>query len=111
VLHLSAHASDGIAVILPSATSGGVQVDITGAGVSRHAANPEDAVRFLEWLASDDGQRAVARSGTGIPVSAAVEMGAPPGEYRQISPADIDVSQLAALSGDAAALVERAHYP
>lgn len=111
VLHLSGHVGGGIGIILPSAESGGVQVDIIGAGVTRHAANPEDAVRFLEWLASDDGQRAVVRSGAGFPVSAAVEMGAPLGEYRQVPPAEINVSQLAALSTDAIALVERAHYP
>lgn len=110
-LYLSGHAGDRIALILPSAENGGTQIDIAGAGVTRHAGNAEGAARFLEWLASDDGQRTVAGSGIAFPVSPDPAMPAPDGTYGPFSPADINVSQLAMFSPEAIALVERAHYP
>jgi iron(III) transport system substrate-binding protein len=111
VLHLARHAGAGVAVMTPAADHGGTQVDIFGAGVTRHAANAEGAVRFLEWLTAGDGQEAVAASGIGLPVSTAVTLPPPLGEYLAISFAEPGVSRLAELSEEAIALVERAHYP
>jgi iron(III) transport system substrate-binding protein len=111
VLHLSGHAGAGAAVMTPSASHGGTQVDIFGAGVTRHAANAESAVRFLEWLTASEGQKAVAASGIGMPVSTAVTLPSPLAEYQAMSFAETGVSRLAELSEEAIALVERAHYP
>jgi iron(III) transport system substrate-binding protein len=111
VMQLSGHAGAGAAVMTPSANQGGTQVDVFGAGVTRHAANAGGAVRFLEWLTASDGQKAVAASGIGLPVSEAVTLPSPLAEYLAISFAETGVSRLAELSEEAIALVERAHYP
>ena len=111
VQHLSGHAGTGAVVMTPSTQHGGTQVDIVGAGVTRHAANAEGAVRFLEWMTANDGQEAVAASGIGLPVSNAVALPAPLAEYQAMSIAEIGVSRLGELSEEAIALVERAHYP
>lgn len=44
-------------VIWPDQQSHGVHVNISGAGMLKHSPNKEAAVKFLEYLASDDAQR------------------------------------------------------
>lgn len=44
-------------VIWPDQQSHGVHVNISGAGMLKHAPHKEAAVKFLEYLASDDAQR------------------------------------------------------
>jgi iron(III) transport system substrate-binding protein len=44
-------------VIWPNQSSHGAHVNISGAGMLKHAPNKEAAVKFLEYLASDDAQR------------------------------------------------------
>lgn len=52
---------------------GGVYVDISGAGVMKHAKNKELAVNFLNWLASEDAQNLFADSNMEYPVNPNVE--------------------------------------
>jgi iron(III) transport system substrate-binding protein len=48
--------ADKVGVILPNQKDRGTHVNISGAGVLKHAPNREAAVLFLEYLASDDAQ-------------------------------------------------------
>ena len=44
-------------LVWPDQAGHGTHVNVSGAGVLKHAPNRENAVRFLEYLASDDAQR------------------------------------------------------
>jgi iron(III) transport system substrate-binding protein len=46
-----------IGIVLPNQKTWGTHVNISGAGVLRHAPHREAAVKFLEYLASDEAQR------------------------------------------------------
>ncbi|MCX7961611.1 MAG: Fe(3+) ABC transporter substrate-binding protein [Burkholderiales bacterium] len=46
-----------VGIVFPNQASWGTHVNVSGAGVARHAPNREAAVRFLEYLASDEAQR------------------------------------------------------
>jgi iron(III) transport system substrate-binding protein len=46
-----------VGVVFPDQESWGTHVNIAGGAVARHAKNREAAVRFLEYLASEDAQR------------------------------------------------------
>ena len=46
-----------ISVVFPNQGGRGTHVNISGAGVTRHAPNRDNAVRFLEYLTSDFAQR------------------------------------------------------
>ncbi len=52
--------AEAIDVVLPNQGDRGVHVNISGAGVLAHAPNAGNAVLFLEFLASDEAQRAFA---------------------------------------------------
>ncbi|WP_376693555.1 extracellular solute-binding protein [Wenzhouxiangella sp. EGI_FJ10409] len=53
--------------------STGTHVNISGAGVTRHAPHPEAARALLEWLASDDAQAEFAQNNLEFPVNPDVE--------------------------------------
>jgi iron(III) transport system substrate-binding protein len=49
--------AERLGVVLPNQASWGTHVNISGAGVLKHAPHRDNAVRFLEYLASDEAQR------------------------------------------------------
>jgi len=49
--------AEKVGVVFPNQGSWGTHVNVSGAGVLKHAPNRDSAVRFLEYLASDDAQR------------------------------------------------------
>jgi len=49
--------ADSVGVIFPNRDGRGVHANVSGAGVTKHGPNRENAVRFLEFLASDFAQR------------------------------------------------------
>ncbi len=49
--------AERIGIVLPNQKSWGTHVNVSGAGMLKHAPNPDAAVRFLEYLASDEAQR------------------------------------------------------
>ena len=57
-----------IKVILPTFRKGGTQVNVSGASVARHAPNRAAAVRFLEYLVSDEAQKIYAEANYEYPV-------------------------------------------
>ena len=93
-----------VAMHWPSAADGGVLLNVTGAGVTRHASNPQRAVAFLEWLAAEDGQRALGASGRDYPANPQVEPAIP------FDTSPIESARLGCLLPDVLRLVERARY-
>lgn len=50
-------AGERLGIVFPNQKTWGTHVNISGAGVLKHSPNREAAVRFLEYLASDEAQR------------------------------------------------------
>lgn len=94
----------------PSINDGGAQLNLIGAGVTRHAGNPANAVQFLEWLAEESGQRILQQNSLGFPGNQAVS---PPPSLESLLGFDastVDSARLAYLHQDASLLLERVRY-
>jgi iron(III) transport system substrate-binding protein len=65
--------AEKVGVVFPNQASWGTHVNISGAGVMKHAPNREAAVKFLEYLAGDEAQRHFAEGNNEWPVVAAVK--------------------------------------
>lgn len=63
-----------VGVVFPNQTTTGTHVNISGAGVLKHAPHREAAVKFLEYLASDDAQRYFADGNNEWPVVTSVQV-------------------------------------
>jgi iron(III) transport system substrate-binding protein len=69
--------AEKIALVFPNQKSWGTHVNISGAGVLKHAPHREAAVKFLEYLASDEAQRYFADGNNEWPVVAGVKVDNP----------------------------------
>ncbi len=63
-----------IAVVYPDQKGRGTHVNVSGAGILKHAPNKANAVRFLEYLASDQAQVYFADGNNEWPVVASVKV-------------------------------------
>jgi iron(III) transport system substrate-binding protein len=69
--------AEKIGVLLPNQGNRGTHVNISGAGVLKHAPNKEAAILFLEYLASDEAQNYFANGNNEWPVVASVKSNNP----------------------------------
>jgi iron(III) transport system substrate-binding protein len=69
--------AEKIALVFPNQGSWGTHVNISGAGVLKHAPHREAAVKFLEYLASDEAQRYFADGNNEWPVVPGVKVDNP----------------------------------
>lgn len=57
-----------LGIIFPNQSGRGTHINISGAGLTRHAPNPENALRFLEYLTSESAQRYFANGNNEYPI-------------------------------------------
>ena len=69
--------AERLGIVFPNQATWGTHVNISGAGVLKHAPHREAAVKFLEYLASDDAQRYFADGNNEWPVVRAVKVDNP----------------------------------
>lgn len=65
---------DKVAVVFPNQSSWGTHVNIAGGAVARNAKNREAAVKFLEYLASDEAQAYFANGNNEYPAVPSVKL-------------------------------------
>jgi iron(III) transport system substrate-binding protein len=68
---------DGVGVVWPNQKGTGTHINVSGGGMLKHAPHKEAAVKFLEYLASDDAQRYFADGNNEWPVVASVKVDNP----------------------------------
>jgi len=68
---------DRIGVVWPDQKANGTHINVSGAGVLKHAPHKEAAVKFLEYLASDDAQRHFADGNNEWPAVPSVKVANP----------------------------------
>ena len=66
-----------IGIVFPNQKTWGTHVNISGAGVMKHSPNREAAIKYLEYLASDEAQRYFADGNNEWPVVASVKVNNP----------------------------------
>jgi iron(III) transport system substrate-binding protein len=69
--------AEKVGVVFPNQTSFGTHINISGAGVMRHAPHRENAIRFLEYLASPEAQAYFANGNNEWPAVAGVKIDNP----------------------------------
>jgi iron(III) transport system substrate-binding protein len=86
-------------------------VDISAAGVTRHAGNPQGAAMLLQWLVSKDPNSLYSAYGYEFPVHPAAAVAVPIQSWSDRVESPMQISQLSFLQRDAELLTERARYP
>ncbi len=99
-----------LALFWPNQQDRGVHVNVSGAGVTVHAKHPAQAVKFLEWLASDKAQRLFADQDLEYPANPKVTPHPEVAAWGGFKQDHINVAQAGALQAKAVMLMDRAGY-
>ena len=102
---------DKIGVIWPDQAAKGTHINVSGGGMLKHAPHKEAAVKFLEYLASDDAQRYFADGNNEWPVVAGLKIANPALDKLGPFKADpLPVGSLAMYRAKAQMIFDRAGY-
>lgn len=88
----------------------GVHVNISGAGVTRYAKHPADAVKLLEWLSTDRAQSLYADVNMEYPANPKVKPDPAVAAWGSFKPNLINVAEAGKLQARAVMLMDRAGY-
>jgi iron(III) transport system substrate-binding protein len=88
----------------------GVHVNISGAGVTRHAKNTAGAIKLLEWLSSSNAQNLYADVNMEYPANPRIKADPAVLAWGEFKPNLINVAQAGALQTKAVMLMDRAGY-
>lgn len=103
--------ADKLGVVWPNQSSQGVHMNVSGGGMLKHAPNKEAAVKFLEYLASDEAQAYFADGNNEWPVVPSVKIANPALEQLGEFKADkINVAELGKYQAEAQKIVDKAGY-
>ena len=98
---LGAEQLEGIGFVFPSMAEGqGAHVNLSGGGVAANAPNRDNAVAFLEYLASDSAQAYFANGNDEYPVVEGVPLS---NSVRRLGPLEADAVDLSAVAKNVAA--------
>ena len=99
-----------VAIFWPSSETGGVHVNVSGAGVTRHAKNPEGAKALLEWMSGEAGQRLLGGENLEYPANPVVESNSLVAAWGEFDASPMNVAQAGYFQADAVKLMDRANY-
>lgn len=88
----------------------GVHVNVSGAGVTRHAKHPQEAIKLLEWLSSDKAQNLYADVNMEYPANPQVKPDPVVAAWGSFKPNLINVTEAGKLQARAVMLMDRAGY-
>lgn len=102
---------DAIGWVFPNQGGRGTHVNISGGGVAAHAPNRDNAVRFLEYLASPSAQAYFSAGNDEFPVVAGSELSSETAALGEFEADGLDVSELGTHQKEAQMIYDRVGYP
>ncbi len=99
-----------LALFWPNQDSTGVHVNVSGAGVTKFAKNQEAAVKFLEWLSSEEAQNLFADANMEYPVNPKVEAHDYVKAWGEFKASEQNLANAGKLQEAAIKLMDRAGY-
>ncbi|KAJ03751.1 Fe(3+) ABC transporter substrate-binding protein [Sulfitobacter mediterraneus] len=86
---------DKIGVVFPDQDGNGAHMNLSGGGVAAHAPNKDNAIKFLEYLASDSAQVYFSNGNDEYPTVAGVELAASVKQLGEFKADDVNLSDVA----------------
>lgn len=99
-----------LATFWPNQQGNGVHVNVSGAGVVKHAKHEKEALALLEWLSSDKAQNLFADVNMEYPVNPGVKSDPVVAAWGTFKQNPLNVSKAGELQADAVKLMDRAGY-
>ena len=102
--------ANSVNILFPNTEDRGTHVNISGAILAKNAPHKENAVRLIEFLASDKGQEMYAQVNNEYPVKDGVPWSAMVQSWGTFKPDPISLNDIAALRKKASELVDKVGF-
>lgn len=99
-----------LALFWPNQDGAGVHMNVSGAGLTKHAKHPEAARKLLEWLSSEAAQGDFAAINTEYPLNPKVAPDPLVAAWGEFKADSLNVNEAGRLQADAIRLMDRAGY-
>lgn len=97
-------------IVYPNAETDGTQVNAAGAFIAKHAPNPENANKLIEFLLSDEAQQLYANANYEYPAVPGVEPAELVKSWGTLNASLVPFAEVAAYRAEAAALVDELKF-
>lgn len=94
-------AGEALSVYFPNQNDRGTHINVSGAGITKHAPNKENAIKFVEYLTSDEAQKAFAEANFEYPVKKDVEVSPTLKAWGEFKADSLNLSELGKNNRDA----------
>ena len=96
-----------IGIIFPNQGGRGTHINVSGAGVTAHAPNPEHALELLEFMVSEEAQRAFAEANFEYPVREDIRWAPALEDWGTFQTDTLSLERLGELNNDAVIIFDR----
>jgi iron(III) transport system substrate-binding protein len=102
--------ANSVNILFPNTGDRGTHVNVSGAVLAKNAPHKDNAIKLLEFLASDKGQEMYAEVNNEYPVKAGVPWSALVQSWGEFKPDPISLNEIAALRKAASELVDKVGF-
>ncbi len=103
-------AAEAVRIDFPTFEGDGTHLNISGVAMTKAAPNREAALKFMEWLSSDEAQRIYAETNNEFPVKPGVAKSALVTSWGEFTPDSKPLTEVAKLRPDALKLIETVDF-
>lgn len=103
-------AAEAVRILFPVFEGAGTHLNVSGVAMTKAAPNRENALKFMEWLASDEAQRIYAETNHEYPVKPGVERSALVQSWGEFTADPMPLTDVAKLRPDALKLIEEVNF-
>lgn len=103
-------AAEAVAIFFPNQADRGTHINISGAAVTAHAPNKDNAIRFIEYLASKEAQAVFAEANYEYPVNPAVPAAALLQGWGEFKTDSLDLNMLGKYNADAVRIFDESGW-
>ncbi|MGH6815610.1 MAG: Fe(3+) ABC transporter substrate-binding protein [Hyphomicrobiaceae bacterium] len=102
--------AESVKILLPNTTDRGTHVNISGMALAKHAKNKDNAIRLMEFLASEEGQRIYAEVNNEYPISPGVPVSAIVKSWGTLKADSLPLENIAKFRKRASELVDKVAF-
>jgi iron(III) transport system substrate-binding protein len=102
--------AEAIRVILPSFQNGGTHINVSGAVVTKHAPNRDNAIKLVEYMTTNDAQRVFADVNFEYPVRAGIAVNQLVASFGPLKADPMAVADIAKARAKASELVDKVAF-
>jgi iron(III) transport system substrate-binding protein len=103
-------AAEAVNIVFPTFEAGGTHLNISGVAMTKSAPNKENALKFMEWLSSDEAQKIYAETNYEFPVKPGVERSDLVKSWGEFTPDTTPLADIAAARATALKIMETVDF-